>query len=100
MTNTVTINRGSDLSFYMIWPDGNGGAMDLTGWSVDVYEPSDDIAAFLTVDITDKTAGRIDGVMQWDEGMPKPKLMPMSFRLRIRKGEQDKTSPIIKIGVQ
>jgi hypothetical protein len=97
-TNAIVINRGSDLAAYAIWPGSPSAPLNLTGWTVSVYEPHFALAGHLTVTVGDAAAGRIDIAMDWQPDMPMGR--EMVFRLQIVNGSQNLTSPVIMIEVQ
>lgn len=82
-----TINRGSDLRATMTFADAAGAPVDLTGYTVAIYEPHPAIADHLTAQITDAAAGKVTLTMQWADAMPTGRIM--HFRVRVTAGEDD-----------
>ena len=95
--NQITINRGSDLIFTGTWRDESGEAVDLTGWEIAVFEPNH-LGGDMTVEWIDAAAGTYEARLEWNDSIPSGRVA--SFRLRISSGEQDRSSPLIIIGVQ
>lgn len=82
-----TINRGSDLRATMNFSDATGAPVDLTGYTVAIYEPHPAIADHLTAQITDAVAGEVTLAMQWADTMLSGRVM--NFRVRVTAGEDD-----------
>lgn len=92
----LTLNRGSDLDFKVIWPDGEGRA-NLAGYSVDGYDVHKRLAENLVLSITDAAQGEITGRINWRDDMPVGR--EMHFRVRITIGEHTQTTPLIWVNV-
>lgn len=87
MRETIyTINRGSDLDFVLQWPDNDGNPMDLTGWSVSVFEPSNGIADHVSALIVDAETGTIQVRIEWQDGN---KGRGGTFRLQVSQGTEN-----------
>ncbi len=82
-----TINRGSDLRARMTFADAAGAPVDLTGYTVAIYEPHPAIADHLSAQITDAAAGEVTLTMQWADAMPTGRIM--HFRVRVTAGGDD-----------
>lgn len=96
--NIFRVNRGSDLEFKLNWPNGIGGNLDLTDYTVDGYEVDPALVPVLTLTITDAATGLITGRVEWDENLPE--YQEMGFRIRIRKGTLDTTTNLLKVAYQ
>lgn len=99
MYSFITLNRGSDLTFTVFWPNGPGSevGMNLTGWAVDVYEAAPALSGHLTLAITDAANGLISGSINWQDDMPTG--TEMYFILRIQSGETSLTLPRLMVRV-
>lgn len=95
--NEITINPGSDLTLTGTWRDAAGQPVDLTGWTIAVFEPHP-LAAGMTVEWTNAATGQYRAQLAWNDAMPTGKIA--NFRLRITSGTEDRSSPQIFIGVQ
>lgn len=82
-----TINRGSDLRATMNFSDATGAPVDLTGYTVAIYEPHPAIADHLSAQIIDAAAGEVTLTTQWADAMPTGRIM--HFRVRVTAGEDD-----------
>ncbi len=93
----VEVNRGSDLKLSGVWRDEAGAALNLTGWSIAVFEPHPS-AAGLSVSWVNASLGAYQAVLPWTDAMPTGRIM--SFRLRISKDGEDASSPAIYVRVK
>lgn len=96
----LTLNRGSDLDFTVIWPDGPGDAappLNLTGFTVDAFDPHPALVGQLTLTITDAAAGQITGRIEWADDMPPGAIM--AFSIRIAQGADATATPPITVRV-
>jgi len=95
--NDLALNRGSDLKFTGVWRDEAGAALNLTGWTIAVFEPHPS-AAGLVVAWTNAAAGVYEASLPWSDGTPNGRVV--NFRLRISKDGEDVSSPMIYVRVQ
>lgn len=93
--DTFYANRGSDLEFSMNWPNGIGGNLDLTGYTVDGYEVDPAIVDALELTITNPVQGLIDGKIVWNENLPSE--TEMRFRIRVTNAERKITTNLLKV---
>ncbi len=89
----ITINRGSDLTFTGTWRDQAGTAMDLSDWTIEIFEGPNKLADDLTVVWTDATQGAYRVDLQWSNKV----YSGMGFRLRVSKDGADISSPQITV---
>jgi hypothetical protein len=94
MSDIVPVNRGSDLLIPYEWPDGAGGAANLTGYSVTIYAASAGIEPHLTVVMADAAAGRIDVTLTWDEAIPVGNVSQFQLRITAPSGFRTTCSAI------
>lgn len=97
MANSLTVNKGSDLTFSLVWPDENGDPINLTGYTADFFELHPALIDNLTVDISDAAGGELTISMNWVNGMPYGNVM--FFRVRITLLDFSQTLPLIYINV-
>lgn len=88
MSNVIKLNKGSDFSSVIIWRDASGDAVDLTGYTVSIYDADDYIADNMTANITDAANGEITLGLQWSENMKTSKNTHY-FRIRLTQGAYD-----------
>lgn len=98
MTDTFLINAGSDLAVQFAWPDGNGGAADLTGFEIAAYDMHPSLAGALVLAIEDAAAGLISITLAWSEAIPRGRVA--HFRIRLTQGDADVTTNLLWISVQ
>lgn len=95
----IPLNRGSDLAFTGVWRDATGAAVNLAGWSIEVFEPSNFPAgSALAVSWSNAPQGAYAASLQWSDDMPTGRLM--SFRLRVRNNGVELSTPMIWIVVK
>ena len=98
MSNTDSrfkINRGSDLTWQMNWPNSDGTNADLTGYSVLAFEPSTALAGYITATITDAATGEITVRFEWSDTFRTGQLM--RFRLQISLGEEQQSTNELEV---
>lgn len=80
--NTIPINKGSDLTFALNWPNAAGGNADLTGAAIEAFDchPAT-LEEAITLSIVDPAEGRIEGRLEWSDTMPFGRAM--FFRIRV-----------------
>lgn len=100
MQPTMRLNRGSDLQFAGFWPSAPGSmqGMNLTGYTIDVYQPHPALAGHITLTVTSATDGTFAGVIEWQDDMPVGAIM--SFQVRIVQGGVSLTTPAITVLVE
>jgi hypothetical protein len=89
------VNRGSDLTFVVEWPNGEGGAADLTGWTVGIFEPVACLEGLVTATMDDPSTGVIRTRIEWRDGQPSGEYL--SFRLSIQKDAEDQTTNLLGV---
>ena len=96
MSNTINLNLGSDLSFTGVWKDENGAAMNMTGYSISLFNAHPMLANAVIV-WTDAATGAFSLVCQhradWFIGRV------MSFRIRVSLGALDISSPEVWVNL-
>lgn len=86
--NIIKLNKGSDFLATIIWGDESGSAVDLSGYTIAVYDADDYIASNMSATITDAASGEITLSMQWSDDMRIGKDQHC-FRLRLTQGTYD-----------
>lgn len=82
MSNSqIKANRGSYIEFQMEWPNGGGGAADLTGYSVRLIDVSPARQFVPQVSFANQAAGLLDILIPWDDNMPDDR--NFEFRIQI-----------------
>ena len=89
-TSTFAVNRGSDLTFEMNWPDGPSANADLTGHTVSIFEPDHRIEGLVSATLTDPANGAIRIRVEWADGLPSN--TPLRFRLMTASGAENQTT--------
>ncbi len=89
-TSTFAVNRGSDLTFELNWPDGQNGNADLTGHTVSIFEPDKRLDGLISATLTDAPNGTIRIRVEWADGLPSK--TPMRFRLMTTNGAENQTT--------
>lgn len=89
-TSTFTVNRGSDLTFELNWPDGPSANADLTGHTVSVFEPDKRLDGLISATLTDAPNGAIRVRIEWADNLPSK--TPMRFRIAIANGQEIQTT--------
>lgn len=95
--NEITINRGSDLTLTGVWRDQAGQALDLSDWAIALFEVHPSLQG-PTVEWIDAAAGSYRAHIPWNDQIRTGKVA--SFRLRISKDGEDRSSPQIWVVVQ
>lgn len=80
MDSLQTINPGSDLVFDGLLSDA-GGAIDITGAILSVFEPMSALAPHITLAVTDAVAGAFRCTVKWSSDFPRGIIMPLRIRL-------------------
>lgn len=81
MSNTFLLNRGSDFRVVLTWPSAAGGAANLTGCTVSLFEPQAVLVGLLTAQITNAAAGEITLAMEWSAALLS--VHRAAFRVRV-----------------
>lgn len=63
--DTFILNHGSDFEWSFTWPDGAGGAANLTGYTAAFHDAHPDVVDRATVTITNAAVGTIRVSMPW-----------------------------------
>ena len=98
VNNIIKLNYGSDFLASFPWLDGNGNAVDLTGYSISVYDADDYTQANMTATISDASNGVITLSMEWNDNMPQNK--EARFRVRITLNDYDVSTNKLYFEVQ
>ena len=95
-TGIFEMNWGSDLQFDIPWPDGNGGVVDLTDWSVHVIDVTSDISELITASKSETpTDGTITVRLEWSVSLQKR--TPYDFRIQISRGGDDVSTNLLRV---
>lgn len=96
----MELNRGSYLQFTGFWPSAPGSSqgMNLTGYTIDAFQPHPALAGHITLTITNATGGNFAGEIEWQDDMPVGAIM--SFQVRIMQGGKPLTTPAITVLVK
>jgi len=78
--NGIRANRGSDLEFSFIWPDIEGEPLDLTGWTLGVFENSSELDDLIEVSTDDPESGTVLVRVEWDAAL----LVKNNYSLRVK----------------
>lgn len=90
------INYGSDLEFDIPWPDGAGGVVDLTGWTVSLLDVTAEISALTTaVKSATPADGKITVRVEWSADLLKN--TPYNFRVKISKDGDDQSTNLMRV---
>ena len=95
--STIPLNRGSDLTFQGSYRDSAGAALDLTGFTLAVYD-APAWATGMVLEWVDAATGTFRGTLQWSEAIPLGRRT--SFRVRITSGTADYSTPQIWVNVK
>ena len=98
VNNIIKLNYGSDFLASFPWLDEHGNAVDLTGYSVAIYDADDYTQANMVATISDAPNGVISLSMEWDDDMPQNK--EARFRVRITQGTYDTSTSKLYFEVQ
>ena len=85
--NGIRANRGSDVEFSFIWPDIDNEPLDLTGWTLGVFENSPQLDELITVSSDDPETGVVKVLVEWDEAL----LEKAQYQLRVQAVESGVT---------
>lgn len=90
------INGGSDLQFDFAWPDGAGGVVDLTDWTVSLIDVDPALNGHVTAT---KSATPTDGVItvrvEWQSDFALRTTYP--FRVVISKDGDDSSTNLLAV---
>lgn len=99
----IRINKGSGAVLPGVWAAGDdpeAPGADLTGWTIDIYDPVPELASLLSVAWTDAATGEFAVTCQPITASPQRGAL-WTFRLRITPASgQPKTSPAIAVDVR
>tara|TARA_R110002074_G_scaffold182358_1_gene347210 strand:- start:15 stop:332 length:318 start_codon:yes stop_codon:yes gene_type:complete len=90
------LNYGSDLVFKIPWPDGDGGVIDLTDWTVNVIDITEAISGLITATKdNDPTTGNVNVRLEWSPDLDKH--TPYDFRIQLTKGGDDVSTNLLRL---
>lgn len=89
MSNVLKMQRGSHVTFVLIWP-GLIGPFDLTDWDAGPFEAHPALLPNLTITKGDPLLGEIRGRIEWDDSYINGGAM--TFRIQITRGGMDPLS--------
>lgn len=93
------INKGTSKPFIIRAKNkADGTPFPLTGYAVDIYDESPELAGQITIGITDIPGGIIEGLLNWDDAFLMGK--NMSFRISATVNGIRETSPAIFVVVK
>jgi hypothetical protein len=81
MSDTITLPLGGDFDYAFTWRGGDGAALNLVDYDLEVFEAHPALTGFITAVITDAATGRVGGRASWQPDMPEGR--QMTFRLRL-----------------
>lgn len=93
-TTRYRANRGSDIDFSFVWPNTEGGPLDLTGFQILTMDVSPTIAPYLTVSSPDPGNGVIRVQLQWDMSFTR---RFYNLRIWLKDGDDDVTTNLVRI---
>jgi hypothetical protein len=91
-------NRGSDVDFSLVWKDSDNDPADLFGYTVQALDVTPELAAYLTVTITDAANGVITGRIEWDTSLLAG--VNYQFRVQVTLGTDDDATNLIEVTYQ
>ena len=91
-------NRGSDVDFSLVWKDSDNDPADLFGYTVQALDVTPELAAYLTVTITDEANGVITGRIEWDTSLLAG--VKYQFRVQVTLGTDDDATNLIEVTYQ
>ena len=86
--------RGSDGSFEFNWPSGDGGNLDLTGWTIHVFEASPGTASYIDAQIVTPSEGLVAVGVKWIDAI---RTDTIKFRLQLSRDDDLLAFPEISI---
>lgn len=101
MTNsqTVNLNRGSNLSWPLTLTDAGGAAVDITGWTFSIVEVKPaTLAGVFTCTVTNGASGRMLLTAPWSDAWP-PGVGSIVFA-RIKPSGLNEAFPAIVVNLQ
>lgn len=96
LRNILPINKGSDSDLDVQWYEDETEAsavLDLTGFTVEVYDVHSALAGHISVAIPTPANGKTPIAINWQDDMPSGAIM--HFRLRISDGRRTSTEEIV-----
>ena len=85
MQGRFRLNEGSDFRAVFNWPDGSGGNLDLTGYTVSAYKPTGLPGTdWITVAVTSASVGEITIDVPWTDAITAG--TTLEFRVRVTDG--------------
>lgn len=96
----LTLNKGSDLRFEIVWPSAPGDdapPANITGHTLDLFECTPVLQSNMTVSIGNAANGQIIGRITWNNAFPVGR--QMSFILRKFDGIDRIALPAITVNV-
>lgn len=88
-------NWGSDVEFDFVWPNTEGEAANLTGWTVSVIDAHDLLGTNATATFKDAENGVVTVRVEWSDTYPKNVDLP--FRVQISQGTQHDATNSIRV---
>lgn len=98
INDIIKLNYGSDFNVSFVWRDEIGNAVNLTGYSVAIYDADDYTQANMVSTISDAPNGVVTLSMEWMDAMPTDK--EARFRVRITNGNDDVSTNKLYFEVQ
>jgi hypothetical protein len=91
----IKANRGSDVTFSFIWPDIEGNPLDLTGWTLGLFEASSELDELVEVSSDAPEDGIVLVRIEWDDAL----LPKNNYALRIKatSGSDQITTNLIQV---
>ena len=93
--STFEVNRGSDFTFSINWPDGAGGNADLTGYTVGLIDVAAALAPYITATLTDAATGQITTRVEWSDTFRTGQTM--RFRLQVAQDGNENSTNLLGV---
>lgn len=93
----MRLYRGVSLDFSFTWPDQDGTPLDLTGWVLEVFEPTPALVGRITLTFVSAALGSVQGRIVWSDDIPLGRVS--SFRIRATNGSDAIALPLIMVEV-
>lgn len=95
MSSVFEVYWGADLEHTFVWPNGAGGAADLTGWNIVLLNVSPELGPLLSAQIAAPAFGQVTFRVAFSDALEQQKVY--RFRLQITNGQQHDASNLIGV---
>lgn len=93
-TTRFHANRGSNIDFSFVWPNTEGGPLDLTGFQILKMDVDAGLAPYLTVTSPSPGTGVIRVQIAWNSALTK---RTYSFRIRLTYEDDNVSTNLVRI---